>query len=587
MNQTDSLLQAASAAMSNGQVATAAQLAQQALELTPNHSLGHYILGMAAMYQGRPKEAIKSLRKAQKLEPHNAVIVDALGAAYGADAQYDEAIVCFRESCRLNPEFASPYNNLGVTYKIRNQLAEAEAAYRRAVELQPNDGDSLNNWGFALQALGQQREANAAFLRAAQSKTCRSKAWSNYLLGLNYVADPDPQAIFDAHRQWGAQTETAFSSEASMSVQLARIGSPLKKIGYLSGDFNQHSISHFFKPVLHAHNREQYHIYCYHTDRKVDAITEDLQAHASVWRNVAAMNDEEVVRQIIEDEIDILVDLSGHTGRNRLDVFARRAAPVQITWLAYPNTTGLSRMDYRITDAIADPEGADKFCTEKLLRLPDGFLSFGGNNSASIESGEPESRTGIFTFGSFNNLTKVTPEVLDVWARLLTELPDSRLLLKSDQLDARANKMRVMQAFEQRGVASQRLVLLGNIKNASKHLQLYNDIDVALDPFPYGGTTTTCEALWMGVPVITLSGVTHASRVGASLLHRVGLDALVAHSEEEYISIARALMQDLPRRRAIRNGLRSAMKQSALGDAERFTHSLEQAFESAWQARGQ
>lgn len=587
MTQTDSLLQAASAAMSNGQVTTAVQLAQQALELTPNHALGHYILGMAAMYQGRPKEAIKSLRKAQKLEPKNAAIVDALGAAYGADKQYDEAIICFRESCKLNPEFASPYNNLGVTYKIKNQLSEAEAAYRRAVELQPNDGDSLNNWGFALQALGQQREANAAFLRAAQSKTCRSKAWSNYLLGLNYVADPDPQAIFDAHRQWGEQTEKAFSSEACASVQQARIGAPLKKIGYLSGDFNQHSISHFFQPVLHAYDRQKYQIFCYHTDKKVDAITEDLQAHASAWRNVAALKDEELVRQIIEDEIDILVDLSGHTGRNRLEVFARRAAPVQISWLAYPNTTGLSRMDYRITDAIADPDGTDKFCTEKLLRLPEGFLSFGGDNSVTIEAGEPESRTGIFTFGSFNNLTKVTPEVLDLWARLLTEVPDSRLLLKSNQLDARANKMRVMQAFEQRGVASQRLVLLGNIKNASKHLQLYNDIDVALDPFPYGGTTTTCEALWMGVPVLTLSGATHASRVGASLLHQVRLDALVAHSEEEYLSIARSLMQDLPRRRTIRNGLRSAMKQSALGDAERFTRSLEQAFESVWQTRGQ
>lgn len=582
MNQTDTMLQAASAAMSNGQASKAAQLARQALTLSPDHPRGHYIAGMAALHLGDNREAIKALKQAQKIDPNNAYVLNALGAACQAEDRMDEALNFFRRSSELDSRYASAFNNLGVVYKIRNQLTEAEAAYRRAVEIEPDFGDALNNWGFVLQALGQPDEANKAFLLAAQSGKCRSKAWSNYLLGLNYSPAPEPRAIFQAHQRWGELTEQAVQAQANDALNTERTGTPLQKIGYLSADFYQHSVTHFFQPVLHAHDRKHYQIYCYHAGTTTDAITRDLQAHASVWRDVSTLNDEELTRQIIADQIDILVDLSGHTGKHRLEVFARRAAPVQVTWLGYPNTTGLRRMDYRITDVIADPDGSEQFCTEKLLRLPAGFLCFGGDNGASIEGETSESRNGIFTFGSFNNLSKVTSEVLDVWARLLTEVPDSRLMLKSNHLDARANKMRLMQAFEQRGVASQRLILLGNIKNTSKHLQLYNDIDVALDPFPYGGTTTTCEALWMGVPVITLSGTTHASRVGASLLHRVGLEDLVSHSREDYIAIARKLVQDKPRLRSLRTSLRVTLKQSPLGDAESFTRMLEQAFEQAW-----
>lgn len=585
MQSLTNMIESANAAMSSGNLALAVQVSQDILKYAPDSPRAHYILGVSEMHKGNVKGAIKAFKRVQKKQPNDASLMNSLGSAYAADNKPDEALICFRQCVKLDPTRATAYFNMAILYKMRNQLEEAEVAFRNAVEQQPNDGDLLAEWGLLLQSMGKLQEANSAFLRAMKTNACPLNAQSMLLFNLNYCSGVSPLDMITEYQRWGERVDQSLAPRANDQLTALRLDMPLKRIGYVSPDFRGHAVARFFQPVLRAHDRSKYEIYCYFNDTHSDAMTDQLRGEATAWRDVAALSDEQLSQQIIADDIDILVDLAGHTRKNRLNVFARRAAPIQISWIGYPNTTGLSRMDYRITDAVADPAGAEAFCTERLLRLPGGFLTFSSDEHLLSNPQCPSERNRVITFGSFNVLTKVTSEVLDLWARLLLEIPDSRLLLKSVSLDTAYNRTRVIQALEQRGIAKQRLTLSGNIKSISKHLALYDEIDVALDSFPYGGTTTTCEALWMGVPVVTLSGATHASRVGASLLHRVGLDDLVAHNPDEYCSIARTLAYDVARRRSLREHLRSTVKASNLGDAQSFTRELETSFESVWQAR--
>ena len=295
------------------------------------------------------------------------------------------------------------------------------------------------------------------------------------------------------------------------------------------------------------------------------------------------MADSAVAERIREDSIDILIDLAGHTANNRLPVFAERPAPVQVTWLGYPNTTGLSAMDYRLTDVIADPEGdADVLHSENLMRLPNGFLCFAPAADAPEIAGTPALTTGQVTFGSFNNLAKVTPEVVETWAHVLHRIPKSQLVIKSRPLADAETRERYVEMFGAHGIDAGRVELCSWIASRSGHLGAYNRVDVGLDPFPYNGTTTTCEALWMGVPVITLCGDRHSGRVGASILIRIALKDLVAETKAIYVEKTVALANDLDRLSALRSDLRSRMKMSPLCDPELFTRDVEATYREMW-----
>jgi predicted O-linked N-acetylglucosamine transferase (SPINDLY family) len=315
-----------------------------------------------------------------------------------------------------------------------------------------------------------------------------------------------------------------------------------------------------------------------------DGRTQRLQAESDHWYSIAGKPDLEVAERIRKDQIDILVDLEGHTGENRLLVFAHKPAPVQVTWLGYPNTTGMRTIDYRLTDAVADPPGeADKFHSEKLFRLEHGFLCY-LPDAAAPEAGPPPClESGQLTFGSFNNLAKVTSEVVRVWAEILHRQPLSRLVLKSKPLADQACRERYLGLFAEQGIPADRLELLGWLPAPQNHLELYHRIDIGLDSFPYNGTTTTCEALWMGVPVVTLCGDRHAARVGASIMRQVGLEELVAHSEDEYIALAVALAQDRQRLLALRGSQRRKMRESRLLDKKLFAETLEDAYRRMWE----
>jgi predicted O-linked N-acetylglucosamine transferase (SPINDLY family) len=355
------------------------------------------------------------------------------------------------------------------------------------------------------------------------------------------------------------------------------------KIGYVSPDFRSHAVASFIEPVLAHHDQERFEIFAYYNHGQNDMVTQRLRKYCHHWRNIAAMSDEEVAELIREDEIDFLIDLAGHTGHNRLLVFARKPAPIQVTWLGYPDTTGLSTMDYRITDGFADPvDMTEDFHTEQLIRLPECFSVYHVPEEYPEVSRLPALENGYITFGSFNNFSKTTPEVIALWAKILRSVPDSRLMLKYSGLSDSSMKRMVREAFARLDIHPSRVELLGKDPSHVTHLQRYYQLDIALDTFPYCGTTTTCEALWMGVPVITLAGSSHVSRVGSSLMSNLGYTEMIASSQQKYVAIAVGLAPDIDRLSAIREELRDRMADSPLMDSTRFTQHLENAYKEMW-----
>jgi len=356
------------------------------------------------------------------------------------------------------------------------------------------------------------------------------------------------------------------------------------KIGYVSPDFRRHSVASFIESTLKTHHHEEFEVFCYSDVLSPDTITKRLQNHADQWRNITGVTDENVAELIRKDRIDILIDLAGHTGGNRILLFARKPAPVQVSWIGYPATTGLAAMDYKIVDAFTDPLGmTEEFYTEKLIRMPGSFLCYQPEKVSPGVGPLPALSSGHITFGSFNYFPKVSSEAAALWSAILNALPNSRLILKSRTFSDDAASEDALAIFTRHGLSADRIELLSSVPAFTEHLDMYNLIDIALDTFPYNGTTTTCEALWMGVPVITLAGKTHASRVGTSLLSNIGLPDFIAESPEEYLQIAITIANDIPRLQSVRMNIRSSMLRSAVMDAKRFTGNLEQCYRSIWE----
>jgi predicted O-linked N-acetylglucosamine transferase (SPINDLY family) len=357
------------------------------------------------------------------------------------------------------------------------------------------------------------------------------------------------------------------------------------RVGYVSGDFRRHAVGDFLMPLLQHHDRAQIELACYAEIARPDRQTAAFAELADRWHSTVGLTDDQVAALVRADAIDILVDLSGHTASHRLGVFARKPAPLQVSWLGYPSTTGLAAIDYRLTDAIADPApDAEAQHRERLVRLPHGSWTYVPPRATPEVAPPPSTAGAAPTFGSFNNLAKVNARVIAAWVRILAAVPDSRLMLKSHQLADAPTRELVRSRFTAAGIAPERILVEPGISNWAGHMAAYGTLDVALDPFPYNGTTTTCEALWMGVPVIALRGDRHAGRVGASLLTRLGLDALIAGDIDDYVAKAVALIGDRERLTALRGAQRARFVASALGDPAGFARDVEAAYREIWRA---
>ena len=471
---------------------------------------------------------------------------------------------------------AETHNALGAARWQQGRIVEAAAAFRAALALAPADATAHANRAGMLREQARLDEAINAYRTAVALAPDVASHTSNLLLAMEYLPRADAATLGQEHRSRAAALWPARPSPAPTDPDPSR----RLRIGYVSGDFRDHSVARFIEPVLAAHNREIMEITAYSNVARPDAVTTRLAALVVRWRDIARLDDTTAAAQIRADRIDVLVDLSGHTAGGRPGLFALRPAPVTVTWLGYPDTTGLA-IDARIVDAVTDPVDAAWHGSEAPLRLP-GFLCYGPPSDAPPVAPSPLTTTGVPSFGSFNDLAKLNDGVVALWARLLARVPAARLVLKAWSLGDPAVAAATRARFAAQGIDPARIVTLGRVAAMADHLGQYARIDVALDPFPYNGTTTSCEALWMGVPVVTLAGSRHAGRVGASLLARIGRAEWTAGSEEAYLDIAAGLVADPAGLAAVRAGQRAAVAAAPLTDAPAFTRTLEAAYRSLW-----
>jgi predicted O-linked N-acetylglucosamine transferase (SPINDLY family) len=507
-----------------------------------------------------------------------------LATRHHREGRFREAERLYRKIIAVDSGFFKAHCNLGLALEAQGRQDEAIAAHRAATAIHPNLSEAHNNLGTALKEHGELDEAIAAYRRAISLRTDSSEAHSNLLFTLHYHPGYDPQAVFQEHRLWDQQHAEPLKKFIQPHPNV-RDPERRLRIGYVSADFWEHPVGRFLLPLLQHHDHRRFEIFCYSNSPRSDGITARLRSYADTWRLVLGRNDEEVAGQIRADAIDILIDLSGHTAGNRLLVFARKPAPIQVSYLGYPGTTGLSAIDYRLTDLLADPADlTDRFYSERLYRLPRSNWCFAPPENTPPIQPPPVLSAGHVTFGSFNNFAKVTDSMLGTWAEILRRVPHSRLLLKAKSLGAQSVRRRVESKFSALGIEPGRLELRDWQFDLASHLTQYGEMDIALDTFPYDGTTTTCDALWMGVPVVTLAGQTHVSRVGLSLLSNVGLPETIAATAEGYIDAAVALAGDHDRLKRLRAGLREQMKASPLMDAGGFARDVESAYREMWRA---
>jgi protein O-GlcNAc transferase len=554
---------------------------RQAVAIKPDLAEAHLALGTALRKQGNLDEAVAAYGEADRIKPNHADTLCNLGCALLDQRKLEAAAAVWLQAIRVKPDHAEAHGNLGNALRETGRLDEAVAACRHAIRIKPDNANVRLNLGAALADQGKLDEALATYREAIQIKADFVSASSGLAFCMNYTEKASVDELFDAHREWNERhgqplpRPAAHDNERSPRRQL--------KVGYVSPDFRGHSVAYFLEPLLQNHDRNAVEVFCYAEVSWPDAATRRFERLTDHWTKTVGMSDEALAQRIRSDGIDILVDLAGHTAKNRLPLFVRKPAPVQVTWLGYPNTTGLDAIDYRLVDAVTDPEGeADAFASETLLRLPGGFLCYGAPNDAPTPETAPCLATGFVTFGSFNSPAKLSAATLDAWAQVLIRLPTARLLLKGKPFADAATRALYIERLAERGIAAERLELMGWLPDSKSHLALYDRVDIALDPFPYNGTTTTCEALWMGVPVVTLRGDRHAGRVGASLLTRVGLTDLIADSVEAYVATTVALAGNPARLADLRRSLRPRMAASSLCDAAGFARKVEDAYRTMW-----
>ena len=557
---------------------------QRAAELQPDdagiyNNIGNLVSGM-----GYPEQSLDYYDRALAIQPDLIEAYINRANALQLLNRHDQAIGLLERALAIDPDQSIVHNNLGNILRDKGRLAEAVEHFDRARVLRPDFPEAVNNLGIVLTQQGRYAEADTCYRRAVELRPSYLEAYSNLLLGMNYDPGYEAAELLAAHRGWEERHgQCAPVGEPTDSPDPDTDPERRLRIGYVSPDLRGHSVAYFIEPILAAHDPEQVEVFCYAEVRSPDATTERLKGYAQHWHNTCGLTDAQLAEQIRADNIDLLVDLAGHTAHHRLGAFAHRPAPVQITYLGYPNTTGLSTIDYRLTDAWADPDDQDAFHSETLVRLPEGFLCYRPPSDAPDVAPLPAQHSGQVTFGSFNNLAKITPQVIAAWARLLVQVPGARLLLKNKSLADEQASARVRELFAGHGIDADRLELIGWQPDPRDHLALYARIDIALDTFPYNGTTTTCEALWMGVPVLTLAGSRHAGRVGLSLLARTGLEELAADGVEDYIERARALAADTQRLGALRASLRDSLADSTLCQPVPFTRTLETTYRRLWQ----
>jgi predicted O-linked N-acetylglucosamine transferase (SPINDLY family) len=597
-----------------GRPAEALESAQAAQALRPDDPLVKANAGRALVKLDRPGEAVQFLHSALQANPGIHELRDMLARALLDAGRTDEGAAVFleveaqaandfallklmarfhhrakrgsdAERCLLrmreiSPDHAPVYADLAHLYIDYSQYSKAYDVAKDGLRLEPNSTMFWNSLANSQASLGRVDDALQSYRKILELAPNVPPAHSNLLLTMHYVSGIDPAEIFEEHKRFGR----AHAPPALATRSFPNTPEPQRRlrIGYLSPDIRQHSVAFFLEPLLDNRDRDRFEVYGYGAVQMPDEVTMRLRGKFDQYHSVLDMTMPQMAQAIKADRIDILIDLAGHAGSRHAPVLGYKPAPVLATYLGYPDTTGIEAVDYRISDWISDPPGAEATHTEQLVRLPHGFLCFSPPEDLPPIGPPPAIARGYVTFGSFNREFKVSRKVLDLWCQILLAVPGSRMVMKCAAGDDLATCEYQLGEFERRGVDRSRVQLVGFIASQKDHLAMYGDIDIALDTYPYHGTTTTLDSLLMGVPVITLSGYNHASRVGASLLSQVGLQEFIAYSEDEYVAKAVALAGNPAQLAALHGSLRERLLASPLCDGPGFVRKYEFALCGMW-----
>jgi predicted O-linked N-acetylglucosamine transferase (SPINDLY family) len=565
----------------SGQLDAAIAAFGQAIAVRPDYTLAHTNLGNVLQSCGRPDDAIAAYRQAVALRPDYAEAHSNLGNALKDTGQLDEAVDAHQRAISLRADYAEAHYNLGNALRAKAQLDEAVAAFRQAIALRPDYAKAHSNLGNALKGTGQLDLAIAAYRQAIALRPGFSDAHSNLLFSMHFHPDYDAKVIADELRCWNRQHAEPLRQFIQPHRNDRSPDRPLR-IGYVSPDFRQHVVGRNLLPLFRQHDRREFQITCYSNVRRADVITSEFRQNADCWRDIIGLSDEQAAEQILADRIDILVDLALHTADNRLLIFARKPAPVQVTFAGYPGSTGLTAIDYRLSDPYLDPVGLDEsIYSERTIRLPDSFWCYDPLDCKDLAvNGLPalSLSKGVMTFGCLSNFCKVNDSVLALWSQVLHRVKGSRLLVLSPQ---GGHRQRMLEQLSRLGIDPGRVEFVAHQPRRA-YLELYHRIDVGLDTFPYNGHTTSLDSFWMGVPVVTLVGQSPVSRAGWCQLSNLGLNELAAQTPAQFVNIAVELAENLARLKELRSTLRQRMERSPLMDASKFARNIEAAYRQIW-----
>ncbi|MBN3724391.1 tetratricopeptide repeat protein [Burkholderia sp. Ac-20379] len=560
----------------HGDFAASAASLTRALELDPAAPEASYNLGNALHALGRRQDALACYLRAIELTPAHADAYNNLGIVCRELGHAQEAAQAFDAAIAVRPRFTAALNNLAAVLRTLGAMDEAEARLRDALAAEPRHAVTLNNLGNVLKDQGRLDEGIACYRRALEADPGNVVAHSNLAYALCFQA-ASPDSPLEEARRWSARHEVPLRAERQPHANDATPSRRLR-IGYVSSDFRHHCQALFMRPLLSHHDRTRFEIVCYSSVVRPDAMTQQLAAHADLWRDVSLLGDAALAQRIRDDRIDLLIDLGMHMADGRPLLFARKPAPVQIAWLAYPGTTGIEAIDYRLTDPWLDPAGSDAAYTERSLRLPDTFWCYDPLDGTPDVSALPALTHGHLTFGCLNNPCKLSDATLRLWGGVMRELDTARLILLAPEGSARTH---LLARLERHGIAPGR-VTFAPYQPRNRYLETYHHIDIGLDTIPYNGHTTSLDAYWMGVPVVTRVADTVVGRAGLSQSENLGLREIAADSDARFVEIAVALARDLPRLAQWRAGLRARLAASPLMDGARFAARIEAAYREAW-----